>query len=201
MLPVSTPQSHPATYPQHRYHTEPRGQWPDSCGPMVCQQESCRDPSTGSGVRDPETHLLGPNPKNSFTDPITGAQTHGHTPAGLHSLVVRCGHTHAHGASRTHAGAAIHNATKLSQTACGWSHTDGHVVAEQAQGHAQSNGPILTGVPCVQLAWYDCMAHTHSWWGHEGGNKGDEEMRCGDTGREVAGLGTASVVVPPRRTA
>lgn len=93
---------------------------------------------------------------------------------------------------------AIHNATKLSQTAL-WMVPHRWPRGRSAGTGTHSNG--LTGVPCVQLAWYDCMAHTYSWWGHEGGNKGDEEMKCGDTGREMAGLGTASVVVPPRRTA
>lgn len=66
------------------------------------------------------------------------------------------------------------------------------MVEVQAHGHAQHMVSFLQVCPvCVWLGVTVWLTHTHS-GGHEGGNMGDGEMTCGDSGREMAakaGLG------------
>lgn len=75
---------------------------------------------------------------------------------------------------------AIYNATKLSQTALR--------MAPHRWPRGCSAGTETRSVKWPHShRWSDCMADTFSQWGREGRNKGDDEMKCGDTGREMAG--------------
>lgn len=129
---------------------------------------------------------LSPNPKNSLTVPIIGAQQR-LTDTYLQELHSQVMVTNTLTASALHSSntqltVVIRNSTSV----CRQSHTQMATQSQCRHMDTLSHMVSFSQMCYVKLAQGARMVHMYSQWGHEAGNMGDGKIRCGDTGREMA---------------